>query len=1353
MVFKPFSHLARQSFAKSFTHGYAQSAVAASQSSYASSTTPFPPFVQHPTGRRGKVGSPQIYNAFQNSSSSSIGVIKAGSSINSHQTDGGLAAYFAAWQQHNLDGDNEWKQFQFAKRIGWRQPSALTEVKSRGNGRAQEEDYASGDVKVAERTQTNVEPSREERNAEDVGDGEISTARDVSSKDDSARTPATATETGPMDAGVVDQHNDTAGDGLSLNGQSAEHANLPSKDAGTSSGVVVESTKSMHSVWDDGTTSDPKARAYYDQITHHHQMANYAQVPAIFKAMLLAGVTPTTYSYNALLAAAINLPAAKHQVAMKALDIYADMRHRRVQPNLTTYSTLIELLASRALEVGQLKTQLDATRARYALKGQPGRFLLASNGAEYDILAEDNSLTIALKLFDTSVIELSESVFPVETYQSLLEACAEKGRVPDIIKICAHMEARAVVPHMAFFKSMIIGLAKSGDLLGAQECFREYRTLAIAANSGQRVITNRSDDEIHTSLIRAYIICGDIGQATKFHNKVQEYYSGCPDLHEQLREFEELAISQAFVKELATLGRFEEALSWAMASTLNESSRSKALARVCIAAADKDSSQIAATAFDNINPSVDEWYKAAIPLMAMHLRSGNLEAATAYWLSVIGSECRLSIDFVEPSAMYIGALLLAGRVEEGSRLARQVFGDIRSAVEVQLARQSVTEPIDEAIEYLGQVMRQNGLTPSGRASSDLMWAMVENGGLVTPVAEQLLSGLGPESIRQLDTDDVILMMQVQSGIISDHIALPDPPTIARFSQLLEIILSAGIVLDQRTTSLLDQALAKVSSSEAAYGRPDLLQQWHGYRAQVMSPSQYAAMPVFSPVTVPQTHETVDPYASTTDHRASTIITEELERSAGGSGASALNSALLTFRNVRRAGRHPRYNVYAKLISAAARAGRADLCHEILNMARTDVPLLPEHRLSKQGWTSILDSVVGAYLTLGNREMAIQHHTELSAMGASPSANTFGLYITTLKESTRTFDEASEAVKIFQQAQAAGVEPSSFLYNALIGKLGKARRIDDCMYYFAEMRNRDIRPTSVTYGTVVNALCRVSDERFAEELFEEMEGMPNYKPRPAPYNSLMQFFLATKRDRSKVLAYYQRMVSKNIQPTSHTFKLLIDAHATLEPPDMQSAEAVLGEIRRRGQNPEPVHYAALIHAKGCSLHDVEGARKIFDDVLSNRVVRPHACLYQALYEAMVANHQVGQSEEVLEHMSRHGVAMTPYIANTLIHGWTLEGDIAKAQAVYDLVGVTRREPSTYEAMTRAFLAAGDRGKALEVVQEMATRGYPSAVAAKISDLVGLRNTNTLSGGYSFDGSSVSPLHAMDEVEVRLNAIRV
>ena len=189
-------------------------------------------------------------------------------------------------------------------------------------------------------------------------------------------------------------------------------------------------------------------------------------------------------------------------------------------------------------------------------------------------------------------------------------------------------------------------------------------------------------------------------------------------------------------------------------------------------------------------------------------------------------------------------------------------------------------------------------------------------------------------------------------------------------------------------------------------------------------------------------------------------------------------------------------------------------------------------------------MVGACLVMGKRELAARFHDDLLDMGTAPSANSFGLYITTLTESTKTSDEATEAVKIFHRAQAEGVAPTSFLYNALIGKLGKARRIDDCLFHFAAMRAAGIRPTSVTYGTLINALCRVSDDAFAEQLFAEMEAMPNYKPRVAPYNSIMQHFLQ-RQDKPKVLAYHARMRARGIPPSSHTFKVLLDAHTTLE----------------------------------------------------------------------------------------------------------------------------------------------------------------------------------------------------------------
>jgi pentatricopeptide repeat protein len=572
--------------------------------------------------------------------------------------------------------------------------------------------------------------------------------------------------------------------------------------------------------------------------------------------------------------------------------------------------------------------------------------------------------------------------------------------------------------------------------------------------------------------------------------------------------------------------------------------------------------------------------------------------------------------------------------------------------------------------------------------------------------------MGPEAIAQLSFEDITLLMQVQSGILLQGAEI-DVAHAARFAHLLEVITATGTPVNKTTSGLVEKVLAKLD-------RGDLQHRWYSYKhpapEAMYSPASFANYQAPVAPIAPTFEDQHDPYAASTDNKGSVVITELLEKTHGRS-ASHLNEALMKFKNMRRAGRHPRFFTYAKLITAAAKEDRLNLAHDILNLAKQDVPLLPQYRIVRYGWVTILDAMVAASLTCGQRDLAARYHQDLLDMGAAPTANTFGLYITTLKESTKTFDEATEAVKIFLRAKTEGVEPSSFLYNALIGKLGKARRIDDCLFYFSEMRNLGIRPTSVTYGTIVNALCRVSDEKFAEELFEEMETMPNYKPRPAPYHSMMQFFLTTKRDRSKVLSYYERMRAKRIEPTTHTYKLLIDTYATLEPVDMDAAEKVLEQVRSAGAVPEAVHYSSLIHAKGCVLHDMEGARRLFDTVLADTRIRPQACLYQALFEAMVANHQIADTEAILRDMRARHVDMTPYIANSLIHGWALSHNIEKAKAIYESVSESRREPSTYEAMTRAYMAVEDRAAAMTVVNEGLSRGYPAAVAGKILELVG------------------------------------
>ncbi|KAK4121645.1 hypothetical protein N657DRAFT_113326 [Parathielavia appendiculata] len=1172
-----FQSFIRQGFSKSFTHGYAQSVVAATHPHVLNSQNR-PSFARRRNGARvGRFASLGLQSAFHSASSALTG----GSS--EHRPDktvshGALDAYFEHLQKSQANGElgKEWVQFQFPKAIEWKPTTASVLVGSDAKTLAlgAEESAAHDDASTA----PGVPPEAKEALAhiDAAIEREIEVRRQLEQLEEKVE---------------------------SLRATSPELAEQLAEELRSRTATPFSRTATPPSLTRTLTPPvDPQSQTYADHLTKLSEAGRYAEIPAVFEAMLVGGVRPIATAYNALLMAAIHLPSEKWEIVTKALDVYADMLRRKVSPDSDTYDILVGLLASRSLEVASLRQALEDKRMRFGGMDEPGKFMFASHELEHAILVEDDRLDLAMKLFVSSVMT-SKAMYSSETYHQLISACAQSGRISDMLQLFEHMESSHTTPFAATFPAMITAFANAGDLVSAVECYNEYRSLAMANDQGEKTLKDRLDAQVYAAVINAYVVSDKIEGAMRFYEKiVQEHGVRASDIRDAV-------IAGGFVKGFVHRSIYEQALEWAQ--QIETEARTSAMSELAVVAADHGNKHTAVVAFANVLPP-SAVASPAIALLAMSVRQGDVAAASRYWDILCGPEIQATASFIEPTAMYAVAMIGSGKVSEGLTQAEYMFQRIRDQ-NPQLA-----DEIEEGAEFISRYMAVRGITDSR------------------------------------------------------NVPVPVPEV-----------------------------------------------------AQSFAATSYPASPV-----VARQEDTFDPYSHNTDVKGSFFITEELE-GAQGRKAPRLSEALARFRNVRRAGRHPRYVVYAKLISAAAKEGKFDLCHEILAMARADVPPLPQYPVVRYGWSAILDAMIGACLTHGRRTLAEEYHQELLSMGSTPSANTYGLYITTLKESAKTFDEASEAVKIFIRAKTEGVEPTSFLYNALIGKLGKARRIDDCLFYFAEMRALGIKPTSVTYGTIVNALCRVSDEKFAEELFDEMEGMPNYKARPAPYNSMMQFFLTTKRDKAKVLEYYERMKAKGIAPTAHTFKLLIDTHATLEPVDMTAAEAVLDSIRAAGQTPEPVHYASLIHARGCVLHDMDGARRVFDAVMRDRTVPPHACLFQALFEAMVANHQVSATEPLLADMRARRVELTPYIANTLIHGWAAEKNgagIAKAREIYAAVGRERREPSTYEAMTRAFLAVQDRESANAVVAEMLGRGYPNAVVNKVLELLG--------GGHAAEAAAVA-----------------
>lgn len=1273
MPFKPFAHLVRIAGTKGLTHGAAPTILAANQS--------LNQFHNYPVSKLTKAS--QLQNTFNNASGSGAGAgAKTGNATQGGNGDAGLGQYYAAWQHAQQTGDDtEWKQHQTARSIGW---------KSQEKGAHSKQLHRLESSRAIELLRPTARLHGNRAYSEN-------TAHDVRNAD-ALFTEAEALAR--VDEAIAQEIKDRAAQaaGAIVQDESVVAAQEQSEDVDE---FAVESVdESLDHTASTALTSPNihESTVLSSQIVTLGEQQRYAEIPALFESIIKQGLVPTTQAYNHILLSAINLVSG-YQPWPRALEVYGDMTKRQVQLDNTTYSILLQFLAGRSLAVQNLQADLTLRQTRY------GSFVFPSTTQQHQLYSADSSLVFAAKLYNIARATLEDFTLSASVYNAMVETCAKAGLTETVVTLLKDMKAKQIALQPALYTVVIDAFALAKNVDAAQRSYEEYRDLAIS-----RAANDMLDMHVYAALMKAYLTCGHKDTAIYFYKKILQSFDGSSEqglLSEQLTGS---FILRSLIQHNVESKSFDSVIAEINDYDMSLDLKDQAMAKICMAAADSENAMVAADAFATISPAYTK-AEPAMALASMHLRRDNVAEAKAVWdkFRTTPMAGQATTDFV---AMYTMAMIHEGAAEAAVGDARSMFQEIRSASS-KTGQNVLSSEIDEGIILFGQALMQSHAIVSAQTSMALLRMMIENGGLVSPVAEHAIASLGPECVHQLNAQDIALALHVQAQMLPTQSSKDfDAAHVARFSHLLETVLNRGVLMDPSTVHIVTEALPRLGSA-----RPDLVQRWQELLrpapstpalSQVLSPTSAQSFMSSAPLS-----DAYDPYAHTTDHRASKAISDLLE-STTGRPETNLADALSRLRNVRRAGRHLHYSAYAKLITGAGKSKQANLIQEILAMARADVPFAMAVPSVKAGWISILDSMIAAALTVGDRQLAAKVHQDLLDMGSVPSANTFGIYITTLEG---TFDEATEAVKIFQRAISEGVAPSVFLYNAVIGKLGKARRIDDCLRYFGEMQAQGIRPSSVTYGTLVNALCRTSEESFAVEMFDEMEAAPNYRPRPAPYNSIIQYFLNTKRDRSKVLQYYERMKSMNIRPTSHTYKLLIEAFASLEPVDLNAAESLLNDMKIAGVQPESVHYGSLIHAKGCVLHDMAGARAVFDSVVASGSIRPTDNLYQNLLEAMVANHEVAKTGEILVDMARRRVSMTPYIANTLIHGWAGEGDIAKARAIYNELGSDKREPSTYEVMTRAFLSAGDHASANGVVQEMLRKGYPTAVTEKVLALVG------------------------------------
>ncbi|KAI0337495.1 hypothetical protein BDW22DRAFT_1403107 [Trametopsis cervina] len=447
------------------------------------------------------------------------------------------------------------------------------------------------------------------------------------------------------------------------------------------------------------------------------------------------------------------------------------------------------------------------------------------------------------------------------------------------------------------------------------------------------------------------------------------------------------------------------------------------------------------------------------------------------------------------------------------------------------------------------------------------------------------------------------------------------------------------------------------------------------------------------------------------------------------------------------GVYPSPTVIGRLINAVGRLGHLDKVQVLYDEAQKVLSVLDDTNNSRSlSWFQIEDQMVIALAHAGDVDAAHVHRQRILMQGGTPSPDAYGVLIQNVKDTT---DDTANALTLFHEAVMHGVIPNVYLYNIVISKLAKARKADSALELFQEMKMRGLQPTSVTYGALIAACGRVGDVASAENLFTEMSSQPNFRPRIPPYNTMMQLYTQTKPNRERALFYYNSLVAANIRPSAHTYKLLLDTYGTIEPANVNAMEDVFNQlVSDRNVWVNGTHWAALINAYGCVQKDLDKAISIFESIKGHQSTTrdhplPNAVVFEALINVFNTLRRADLIPQYVAKLPDYGIHMTAYIANLLIRGYAMYGNIDEARAVFnslldppegvaapnnhaphdseDAVNVpvdapVYREPSTWEAMVRGELANGNRDEALALLERVKARRFPAAVYNRISGVM-------------------------------------
>jgi len=221
------------------------------------------------------------------------------------------------------------------------------------------------------------------------------------------------------------------------------------------------------------------------------------------------------------------------------------------------------------------------------------------------------------------------------------------------------------------------------------------------------------------------------------------------------------------------------------------------------------------------------------------------------------------------------------------------------------------------------------------------------------------------------------------------------------------------------------------------------------------------------------------------------------------------------------------------------------------------------------------------------------------------------------------------------------------YGSMIKAYGQAHDVEQVWVLWDEMSKRQVRPTSITLGCMVEALVMNDAADQAWQLVKKISEDELHRSllNTVIYSTILKGFAMSKRS-DRLMTLYDEMRSKGIPCNTITYNTMLNAFA--QSGDMHKVPKLLEDMKSATPPVEPdiVTYSTMV--KGfCAAGDVDKGMQLLRDMEEDGKLAPDEVMFNSLLDGCARQHRLDDALRLLENMKDAGVAPSNYTLSIMV----------------------------------------------------------------------------------------------------------